>query len=51
MLSFDKGINYLTVNPQGTKLVFRQKGHLWLANIDGTDLRQITTSKTEGVGK
>ena len=51
VLSFDKGINYLTVNPQGTKLVFRQKGHLWLANIDGTDLRQITTSKTEGVGK
>ena len=51
VLSFDKGINYLTVNPQGTKLVFRQKQHLWLANLDGTDLRQITTSKTDGAGK
>ncbi len=33
------------------RVVFRQANHLWLANIDGTQLRQITTSKTEGVGK
>lgn len=51
VLSFDDGVIYLTVNPQGTKIAFRQKQHLWMANIDGTDLRQITTSKTEGAGK
>ena len=51
LLSFDDGASFVTVNPQGTKIAFRQNRHLWLANIDGSDLRQITTSKTSQVVK
>jgi len=51
LLTFDEGAIYVTVNPQGTKIAFRQNRHLWLANIDGSDLRQITTSKTSQVVK
>ena len=45
LLSFEDDTDYVQVNPQGTQVVFRQADHLWLANIDGTQLRQITTSK------
>ena len=33
-----KGANYVTVNPQGTHIAFRYDGHLWIQNIDGSDL-------------
>lgn len=41
-----EGISFVTVNPQGTKFVFRKNKHLWMCNIDGSDLKQITTSYT-----
>jgi hypothetical protein len=43
-----KGANYVTVNPQGTRVAFRYEGHLWVQNIDGSDLHQVTTSKLTG---
>ena len=46
LLSFDEGASFVTVNPQGTKIAFRQNRHLWMANIDGTNLQQVTASKT-----
>jgi len=46
-----KGANYVTVNPQGTHIAFRYDGHLWIQNIDGSDLHQITTSKLTGSDK
>ncbi len=42
----DEGGSYVTVNPQGTKFVFRRNKHLWMCNIDGSELQQITTSET-----
>lgn len=41
-----EGISYVTVNPQGTKFVFRKDKHLWMSNIDGSNLQQITTGYT-----
>lgn len=38
--------NHVSVNPQGTKIVFRAEKHLFMCNIDGNDIRQITNSKT-----
>lgn len=46
VLASDKTISNVTVNPQGTKFVFRMDKHLWMCNIDGSDLRQITTCET-----
>ena len=46
VLKLDPGASFVTVNPQGTQIAFRRDRHLWLANIDGSDARQITTSKT-----
>lgn len=36
----------VTVSPNGQKVAFRKDKHLWLCNIDGSGLRQITTSET-----
>lgn len=44
------GIN-LTVNPQGTRIAFRYGGHLWVQNIDGSNLHQVTASKLTGSNK
>ncbi|MBA8986969.1 TolB family protein [Sphingobacterium cellulitidis] len=44
-----EGISSLTVNPQGTKFAFRKNRHLWMCNIDGSDLKQITTSQLSEV--
>lgn len=41
--------SYITVNPQGTKLAFRKNKHLWIADIDGRNLKQITTSEVAGI--
>ncbi|GIJ97034.1 hypothetical protein CAPN001_16030 [Capnocytophaga stomatis] len=43
--SADGGGSY-RVNPQGTKFVYYKDKHLWLCNIDGSNRKQITTSKT-----
>lgn len=37
---------HATINPQGTKVVFRAEKHLFMCNTDGSDVRQITQSKT-----
>lgn len=37
---------HAAVNPQGTKLVFRAEKHLFMCNTNGSDVQQITTSKT-----
>ena len=44
-LNEGKGASYVTVNPQGTRVAFRYKKHLWVQNIDGSDLHQVTTSE------
>ncbi len=40
------GASSVTINPQGTKMVFRNKKHLWMADIDGSNAKQITTGRT-----
>ena len=44
-LNEGKGASYVTVNPQGTRVAFRYNKHLWVQNIDGSDLHQVTTSE------
>lgn len=39
-------VSWAIVNPQATKVVYRKNKHLWLANIDGGDAKQITNSET-----
>lgn len=47
LLQLNEPVNYVAVNPQGTKIVFRRENkHLWMCDIDGSNLRQITTCKT-----
>lgn len=46
VLALPSGASSVTVNPQGTKMVFRNDKHLWMCNMDGSDLLQITTCKT-----
>ena len=46
VLDLGVGSSYATVNPQGTKIVFRKSKHLWMCNIDGSNLQQITTCET-----
>ena len=46
VLTLPEGTTSVTVNPQGTRLVFRNKKHLWMCNMDGTGLTQITTCET-----
>ncbi|WP_172916098.1 PD40 domain-containing protein [Capnocytophaga canimorsus] len=45
------GASYVAVNPQGTRVAFRYKNHLWVQNIDGSGLQQITTSPPSGSSK
>ncbi|MDO4703793.1 hypothetical protein [Tannerella sp.] len=49
VLDLGQGDSYVTVNPEGTKLVFRRNRHLWMCDIDGSNLKQITTSRTSKV--
>lgn len=35
-----------SVNPQGTKFVFRMNKHLYMCNIDGSGVTQVTKSRT-----
>ena len=44
-LNEGRGASGVTVNPQGTRVAFRYKKHLWVQNIDGSDLHQVTTSE------
>lgn len=45
-----EGMTHLTVNPDGTKCAFRKNKHLWMCNMDGSNVQQITTSEiTEGI--
>ena len=44
-LNEGRGASYVTVNPQGTRVAFRYKKHLWVQNIDGSDLHQVTLLK------
>ena len=50
-LNEGKGTSYVTVNPQGTRVAFRYKKHLWVQNIDGSNLHQVTTSQLTGSDK
>lgn len=50
-LNEGKGASYVTVNPQGTRVAFRYNKHLWIQNIDGSDLHQVTTSQLTGSDK
>lgn len=43
------GGTYVTVNPQGTRIAFRYQKHIWVQNIDGSGLQQITTSSPSGL--
>ena len=45
------GASHVVVNPQGTRIAFRHKKHLWVQNIDGSGLQQITTSPPSGNSK
>ncbi|GIJ95229.1 TolB family protein [Capnocytophaga stomatis] len=45
------GAGYVAVNPQGTRVAFRYKKHLWIQNLDGSGLQQITTSPPSGLSK
>lgn len=48
VLKLPEGSNSATVNPQGTKVVFRHGIHLWMMDLDGSgDPVQITTSYSE----
>lgn len=49
VLTLPAGSSFLTVNPQGTKFVFRNSKHLWMCDIDGSNLQQITTAATYDV--
>ena len=51
MYSAIRGVLYVTVNPQGTRVAFRYKKHLWVQNIDGSNLHQVTTSELTGSDK
>ena len=44
-LNEGRGASGVTVNPQGTRVAFRYNKHLWVQNIDGSDLHQVTTSE------
>lgn len=46
VLTLPTGAISVTINPQGTKLTFRHKKHLWMCNLDGSELTQVTTSET-----
>ena len=46
VLTLPSGSSYATVNPQGSKIVYRNNKHLWICNMDGSDPKQITTCKT-----
>lgn len=46
LTNFTGTVTNVTVNPQGTKLAFRKNKHLWLSNIDGSNMQQITNSQT-----
>mgnify|MGYP002751815438 FL=1 len=50
-LNEGKGASYVTVNPQGTRVAFRYNKHLWVQNIDGSNLHQVTTSQLTGSNK
>ncbi|MDO4229739.1 MAG: hypothetical protein Q4C98_07990 [Capnocytophaga sp.] len=43
------GGTYVTVNPQGTRIAFRYNKHIWVQNIDGSGLTQVTTSSPSGL--
>lgn len=45
------GAASVAINPQGTRIAFRHKKHLWVQNIDGSGLKQITTSPPSGSSK
>lgn len=47
----NNGASHTTINPQGTRVAFRYKKHLWIQNIDGSGLQQITTSPPSGSSK
>lgn len=49
ILTMENGSSFVTVNPQGTKIAFRRNKHLWMCNIDGSGLQQITTAETSNV--
>lgn len=46
ILQLKEGASNVSVNPQGTKIVFTVDRHIWMSDIDGNNLKQITTSKT-----
>jgi len=46
VLTLPEGASSVTVNPQGTKMVFRRNKHLWMCNMDGGSLTQLTTCET-----
>lgn len=46
VLNLPEDSSFMTINPQGTKLVFRHNRHLWMSDLDGSNMRQITHSKT-----
>lgn len=50
-LNNGNGSSYVTVNPQGTQVAFRYQKHLYLQNLDGSGLHQITTSPPSGSSK
>ena len=41
------GATNIAVDPQGSRLVYVLDKHLYLANLDGSNARQITTSRTD----
>lgn len=42
--SLQNGISGATVSPDGSKIAFRMINHVWTINIDGSGLKQLTTS-------
>lgn len=40
------GASYVSVSPDWKKVVYVKDEHLWLSNIDWSDMKQITKSKT-----
>ncbi|MDO4229877.1 MAG: hypothetical protein Q4C98_08685 [Capnocytophaga sp.] len=52
IFDFYEDVTDLTINPQATKMVARRTDkHLWLMNLDGTGLTQLTTSQTPGYSR
>lgn len=49
ILNLENGSSFVTVNPQGTKIAFRRNKHLWICNIDGSSLQQVTTAETSDI--